>query len=104
MGFNGDFIEGVSRLNNLLSGLAEGFARNSKISFADALVVFLAYEQKFATRIQLNDGNQKSLRKLSNEIDEELFSSPRALAGKRAETFKIQEGAAEGKSICKLSS
>jgi hypothetical protein len=66
------------------------------------LALFNYYQGKFASAIKYAE-DQKPIRKLSNDIDEKMFETQRKdIIEKNNATFRVQEGAAEGKSICNL--
>lgn len=77
-------------------------ARNPSANFVSIFALFNYYQSKFASAIKYAE-DHKPIRKLSNDIDEKMFETKRKdIIEKNNETFKVQEGAAEGKSICKL--
>lgn len=101
--FDGDFLTAIERTSELMVGFVEGMAANKDFKFANLLkVVFVLFEH-FGGFLKTQDETSLKLNKLENEVDENFFADNKAKeAARHAATYRVQAGAAEGKSICDL--
>jgi hypothetical protein len=98
--FEGDFVTGLERTGDLMLGFVEGLSTNNHISLSESIDLVLQVHDKFGFFIKKDQENKVKFSKVENEIDEGFFKSfENRQRANYEKTFRIQEGAAEGKSI-----
>lgn len=103
--FEGDFLAGLNRTQDLFVGLSEGLAANPALRVEDVVRLLTKIHARFGQFLATDEVNAVKLKKIENETDEAFFRTAHGLEKARHEaTYKVQDGAAAGKAICKLTS
>lgn len=105
MKFEGDFLVGLNRTHEVFVGFSEGIIANRSFALAQVVQILNTFYTKFGDFLKTQEKNALRLKKMENETDEAFFAS--SIQKEKAlhqATFKVQEGAASGQSICEVTS
>lgn len=101
--FEGDFLAGLERTHELFVGFSEGVMKNTALNLSEILVILDTFYARFGGFLATKDANKVRLKAVENETDNSFFDSSITKERLRLQaTFKIQDGAASGKSVRKL--
>jgi hypothetical protein len=103
--FEGDFLAGLNRTQDLFVGLSEGLSANPALRVDDMTKLLTKIYARFGQFLTTDEVNAVKLKKIENETDEAFFRAAKSREKVLHEaTYKVQEGAAAGKAICELTS
>lgn len=99
--YEGDFVVALDRANELFFGFVEGISINKQFSLSKMVKVITVLFTQFGSFLKIQEENKLKFLKIENDVDSNFFATAqqREIAQHQA-NFKIQEGAAAGKSIC----